>query len=92
MVEYEGCPGCESTGEVPDLDYPLQDPAEATKRKTCGRCKGERFRLLVTRPAGGTARFALHDPGDVERAYKMALHGPVPVPQPPTKDFGEVPF
>lgn len=93
VVEFEFCPGCGGTGQRPEPDFPLQDPAQATKSRSCEKCLGRKYRLLVTRPAGGQARFRLDHPGDVERAYRMALEGPERVPQPKSdKDWGPVPF
>jgi len=92
VVAFVDCPDCEGSGRVPEPDYPLQPPETVTRSKPCERCGGTKVRVLVHGTAGGLSRYRLDDAGDFERAYKMALFGPAPIPQPQSKrDFGDDP-
>lgn len=90
QVEYEDCPRCKGHGRLLDPAYPGQPREAITETKPCPRCKGRKVRLLVTRPAGGKARYRLDT--EIRRAYDMALHGPPRRPQPPSRDYGDCPF
>jgi hypothetical protein len=79
-VEYLDCPTCEGTGKLAPV---MKHSSTIVAERTCNRCGGEKVLLLVVGLAGGTSRYRLDDPGDVERAYKMALYGPAPKAQPP---------
>lgn len=100
LVEYEDCPRCGGEGRV---EQPGRLKHEDIEWQTCPRCGGEKVRLRVERPAGGVARYRLDQPGEVERAYRMALDGPTPRPSavtgkwyrpddPALDRFGECPF
>jgi hypothetical protein len=91
-AELEDCPECGGRGRVPEPDYPLQPPESVTRSKACPRCEGAKFRIVVTGTANGRSWYRLDDGPGLERAYKMALFGPAPIPQPTSKrDFGDDP-
>lgn len=89
QVEYEDCAKCDGEGVLPPV---LRHAATIVDERPCPSCGGEKVKVLVTRPHGGTARYRLDDDGEMHRAYAMALNGPAPKPQPQSKrDFGDDP-
>lgn len=77
QVEYEDCERCRGEGKLPPVRV---NSAEVAPAKTCPTCGGEKVRVLVTRPAGGVARYRLDT--ELVSAYAMALRGPQPRQQP----------
>lgn len=75
QVEYEDCERCRGNGTLPPV---VVNSAEVAPAKVCPTCGGEKVRLLVTRPAGGIARYRLDT--ELRSAYAMALRGPQPKP------------
>jgi hypothetical protein len=98
-VEYEDCDGCGGTGKLAPV---MKHSSVIVDERPCERCGGEGKRLLVTGLYGGSTRHRL-EPGEVERAYRMALEGPAPAPSaatgkwyrpddPRLDRFGDCPF
>jgi len=88
-IEYIDCPSCEGSRKTAPV---TKHSAVIVAEKPCERCGGKGRMLLVTGLAGGTSRYRLDMPGEVDRAYAMALNGPAPKPQPKSdKDFGDDP-
>lgn len=81
QIEFEDCGTCGGSGVKPAV---TKHSSVIVDERPCERCGGEKALLLVTRPEapGGKRRFRYDDPGDVERAYKLALYGNPPYPQP----------
>lgn len=81
QVEYEDCTKCAGRGQVPvPSKFGWDPPDEVAKMEACPTCGGEKVRLLVTRPAGGVARYRLDR--ELHAAYAMAFRGPAPREQP----------
>ncbi len=78
QIEYQDCETCEATGELAPTKV---HGAVVADPKPCPTCGGEKVRVLVTRPAGGVARYRLDT--ELRSAYAMALRGPEPRKQPP---------
>lgn len=88
-VEFEDCDRCGGTGKLAPV---MRHSSVIVDERPCDRCGGEGRRLLVIGLANGRSRYRLDMDGEVERAYKMALFGPAPIPQPESKrDFGDDP-
>jgi len=81
QVEFEDCETCEGSGVKPAV---TKHSAVIVDERPCEGCGGEKVLLVVTRPEapGGRRRFRYDSPGSVERAYKYALFGNPPHPQP----------
>ena len=99
-IEYIDCPSCEGTGKRAAV---MKHSAVVVDEQPCDRCGGEKVLLLVIGLANGRSRYRLDLPGEVERAYKMALYGPAPGPSvvtgkwyrpddPRLDRFGDCPF
>lgn len=73
LVEFEDCRTCDGEGALPAV---VVNGAQISDPRECPTCGGEKVRLLVTRPAGGVARYRLDT--ELRSAYAMALRGPQP--------------